>query len=173
MNKLVFIALGIAAVAADFSSSWSPLASMPNSYYDINFGIDTDVYYTTNFNADNTGPVYGFEFSSYVDVTVEMEFLSWYMHTWTFTLIPFSITPYAQDVEYTRPIAGDGVHVDLIGERNVVLMNFYTTHTENAKVCGASLLDVVLDGDSAMPTCGYSANYETSYADTYWLYNAG
>jgi hypothetical protein len=52
-------------------------------------------------------------------------------------------------------------------------MKFYTTHIENAKVCGASILNTILLNDSAAPVCFYNADYQVTYADEYWQYDAG
>jgi hypothetical protein len=41
------------------------------------------------------------------------------------------------------------------------------------KVCGASFVDAIMNGDSLMPECDYSDEYEQSYSDAYWHYNVG
>jgi hypothetical protein len=67
------------------------------------------------------------------------------MHTWQFSLVPFHIVPYSQGVEFTNPMApGMEESVDVTGSRDITLMAFNTWHTENAKSCGASIIDTIL-----------------------------
>jgi hypothetical protein len=75
MNKLALIAVGIASVAANYNMTWSPFdQAAPNAYYNLNVACDADVYYRTNYGADGQSENYGFEFTSYANLTVEMEF---------------------------------------------------------------------------------------------------
>jgi hypothetical protein len=52
-------------------------------------------------------------------------------------------------------------------------MSIKTTHTENMKTCGASFVDAIQNGNSLKPNCDYSAEFTSTYADTYWHYNVG
>jgi hypothetical protein len=72
MNKLALIALGIASAAATgFSSTWSPTVSTNVApYLDATFGLNSDITYTTIFNAANGVESYGLEFHSFVDITL-------------------------------------------------------------------------------------------------------
>lgn len=79
------------------------------------------------------------------------------MHSITFTVTPLEIVPYMESLMYERPIGDNGeAHASISAGSSITIMNFETTHVENMKVCGASFVDAIMDGDSLMPACEYS-----------------
>ena len=70
-------------------------------------------------------------------------------------------------------MAGAGTHAYVDGASTIDFLDFYVTHTENMKTCGASFVNTLLNGGSLMPVCSYNTEFESSYADESWLYNVG
>jgi hypothetical protein len=175
MNKLLLIALGIASAAAGYVQNYYPMANNPNNYFDVSFGIYSDIFYSTNYAADGNSEGMGLVFSSFYDVIINLEFFSWYTHSLYFTVVPLYIMPLGVSIDFVRPISGLGTHATAVGESDVIVMDFYVTHVENAKVCSASILDAIMDSNSneLTPTCAYNTVYESIYIDDFLQYNAG
>jgi hypothetical protein len=66
MNKLVLVALGIASVSAAYEYNYAPFADSPNVYFDFEFGVLADAYYTTTYESDSNDQSYGLLVDSYV-----------------------------------------------------------------------------------------------------------
>jgi len=94
MNKLVFIALGIASASAAYEYNWIAFEEDPNTYLSFEFGVLADAYYTTTQASDNNGQAYGLLVDSYVQFTFAFELFEWYTHIVDFKFTPVSIQPY-------------------------------------------------------------------------------
>ena len=77
------------------------------------------------------------------------------MHTVQIQFVPLKIVPYYQELEYTRPIEGNGIHTWVVGGRQFTVLATQVLHVENMKVCGASFVDAIKDGTSLTPMCSY------------------
>jgi hypothetical protein len=153
MNKLIFIALGIASASAAYEYNYAPFSgNNANDYFDFEFGVLSDAYYTTTYESDSNDQSYGILIDSYITLQFYFELFNWYRHEVDFKFTPLRIAPYTQDIMFTRPVEmenGDsvGAHTYLGGTREIVLFDVVTTHIENMKVCGASFWDAI-DNDN-------------------------
>ena len=93
MFKFVLAALGLATVSSKFSYLWEPMEE-PNNYFNFAALVTADAYYRTTYKGADSHESTGFKIDSYVNVLLNFEFFSWYMHTVTFNLVPLQFVPY-------------------------------------------------------------------------------
>lgn len=176
MQKSLFAAALVGAATAYTGTGFEyELNPVTSKWFSLAITMNADAGYTTGYmgsSASAGSESYGFEVYSYANLMFEMEYFETYKHHYMFTFIPLNIVPYTQTVSWMRPEAKNGQSVDATGSRDITLLKFYTTYTENTKTCGASILDAIMDADMSelKPTCAYDATTETSYVDTYWTY---
>jgi hypothetical protein len=90
---------------------------------------------------------------------------------------PLSIEPFSKTLSIERPLADEDdshdAHATITAWEKITVLNFKTSHIENMKVCHSSFVDAIMNGDSLKPVCEYTDEYESTYDDAYWFYNAG
>lgn len=177
MNKLLVIAAGVATVCADYTYTYAPFvdSGMENDYFNFEFDFATDAYYTTTYGADANSEDYGFEVNTYMVFSFAFEFFSFYMHVIDVTVTPFKIVPYNQAVTYSRLLdTSETFTADTTGSSEITILDIATSHSENAKVCGASFVNAAMGEDTdLMPECDYSDEFESTYDDDFWSFNTG
>ena len=126
-----------------WSDTYNPtLSSGVENYVDVFFKYDVDASYGSDYIATapdastETTENYGARVWSWVNGTMEIEWFRSYKHQIMVSLIPFDVTPYAQQFYYTySPTFTMGGR----GWRNVRLGDIFTTVTENAQTCTQSV----------------------------------
>ena len=120
MFKLLLVAMGAALTNAAWTWNWNAFQDNYNNYLDFQVGIVADAWYATTYTSADAHEEYGLTVQSQMDITMYMEFFSWYTHTLIFHIIPLKIVPYNQALDYDRPAANNGeTHAYVTGYREI------------------------------------------------------
>ena len=173
-SGLVAATLFAAASATGYLQTWEPING--NNYFTLGFKVQADAGYTTGYmgkDGNTHTESYGLEIYSYANATVNMEFFNSYKSQYMFSIIPVDIKPYTQSVSAMRMEAKNGQSINTFADREITLLKFTTTVTENVKTCGASFYDAATSSEPVeglKPVCAYDPTTATNYEDSYWKY---
>lgn len=182
----MFKALSFAALIATTQAAWDSYSKSFNlviggkTYYTATVGYNVKVGYTTQYNAPtspaaaspSTTESYGFNIFAKVIPFFEHEAMTSYKGRYDFVMNLLDVTPYGQNVEWTRFDNGEAFATTVSGYRYVGVADLMTVVTENAKTCSWNALASPAQSPAA-PVCAYDSNTETKYVDPVWKFNAG
>ena len=144
MFKLLLVAMSAAISNAAWNWHWNAFEDNYNNYLSFDMAVVADAFYSTTYTSADAHEEYGLTVQSQVDVTLSMEFFSWYTHSVIFHITPLKLVPYNQALTYDRPAANDGdTNVYVTGYREISIMDIQTEHYENMKTCTSSLYDTI------------------------------
>ena len=150
-----------------------------SDFFDMTVGYKADVVYETTYTggaASNGDPqeTYGVRVYSYGKAWVTFEFFEWYKHTTLVKLNVFDITPYAQQIQWSRPYgnSNSAMSVTMTAYRTVKSGDFNTYFIENMKTCSDSIYDAMrYNRDVDFDNCAYDDDNEATTTDTYLTFD--
>ena len=156
-----------------------------NDWFKMYYDAEGDYGYGTHWYkmpADKpnykTTEKYGAHFYSTIKVNIRGYAAKVREYNAEYEFVPLWFAPYEQEYTWYRYGDGNGANegeMEYAGLRDLQLLDFYTTYTENMKTLKVSLHDYVEDKrDSYEPEDAdwdYREEYEVEWEDSYWGFN--
>lgn len=143
-------------------------------YYTGTVSMTYDAGYTTLYNQGNMMPdsseTYQLNLFAFANLEYQHEAFQAYTGIYDFKLNLLDITPYGQQVQWTRFDNGQGFTVSGAGFRNIQFGTVQTRVRENAKTCMWSAFSGTMP---TAPMCSYNQDKWTDYIDPVWGFNLG
>jgi hypothetical protein len=154
MNRALVLAAFLGLVASKSVSMWSKTDTIVNSdmfalayMAEFDFGYGSH-YMGTDPAGNSQAETYGVHLYSDATLTLTAEVLDHYQWMAEFELVPLYVAPYEHTFTWSRDAA---FSLEMSGDREVELLTFTSTFTENIKTFMVSLYDVIVDGREIAP----------------------